>query len=174
MSNKRLQQMRRGNVSISRWSRAAENNQLGCECENLGIDDEFDMDNSIPGYCELSDWPVPVKAPFQIMLIVILRCGGPRGGVYFYLKDANRHKIPFFFDEFLGRLCIGAEHHWEDDVAYIKSNSKLEREAFAAIESALKKCKPGYYFSEGELPILRRHLEHAKAYTGSSSIILKI
>lgn len=128
-------------------------------------------EDPIPGYFELSDWPVPVKPPFRLVEIVIFRCGELRSTVCIYLKDANHQKLPFFFDSFLGRLCFGEENHRTDSAAYITSNSKLEREAFAAIEDALQRCQPGYIYNASELSILRECLERAKVYTGSSDIV---
>ncbi|MEL7314772.1 MAG: hypothetical protein AAFN08_07445 [Cyanobacteria bacterium J06559_3] len=59
----------------------------------------------------------------------------------------------------------------EDSATYIKSNSTLEQETFAAIASALRKCRVGHPFSERELSILRECLEQAKVYAGSKDII---
>src|SRR4051794_16141347 len=95
------------------------------------------LDSSVPGFPELDDWPTPLVRPACIEAFGLYRDGGPQGGTFYVaLRDAAGQAFPFFFDRFLGRLCYGRTHDGGDDAAYIRKGSRLESEAFAAIEAA--------------------------------------
>jgi hypothetical protein len=135
------------------------------------IDSEIKMGEAIPGYSEVCEWPTPVKYPMKIIEIGSFRCNGVRPSVFVILKDANKTEFPFFFDNFLGRLCFGALHNTEEGAAYIKSNSQLEQEAFEAITSAMNRYETRYPYYLDRLLLLRECLEHAKVYAGSQKIV---
>jgi hypothetical protein len=84
----------------------------------------------------MDDWPIPPVFPVRVSDCGRYRDGGPQGGTYFVdLMDSAGNVFPFFFDRFLGRLCYGT-HDGTDNAAFIRKGSKLESEAFAAIEAA--------------------------------------
>ncbi|VEP17274.1 hypothetical protein H1P_580021 [Hyella patelloides LEGE 07179] len=126
------------------------------------------IDYSIPGYPEISDWDILVKPPFSIGLILNFRC---YSDTVFIIEDANKTPFTFFFDGFLGRLCFGAESYREETAAYIKANSKLEKEAFAAIESAINDFQSEFSGDYHGLSLIRERLEKAKVYAGSKDIV---
>lgn len=114
-------------------------------------------DTSVPCFAEMVDWPVPLARPVRIKNHGRYRDGGPRGGTYYVdLEDANETYIPFFFDRFLGRLCYGSTYETGDDAAFLKPQSKIEREAFALIEE-LASASPE--FSE-----VLEHINHARTW----------
>lgn len=87
-------------------------------------------DRSLPGFPEIGDWPVLLSEPVRIR-----SHGYCRSGSYDVdLEDAAGVRHPFFFDRSLGRLCYGTRDD-TDDAAFLKRGSRLQREAFALLES---------------------------------------
>lgn len=116
------------------------------------------LDRSIPGSATLDDWPTPPVPPFQIAFCdILIDACGPRHTYILDLVDAQGKHFPFFFDGFLGRLCYGS-HHTDEDAAFIRRGSRLESEAFSAIQAAAPS-------SEDPKTVLNR-LEHAKHWSG--------
>ena len=124
------------------------------------------IERSIPDYPQISDWDIAPTPPFLFHEIDISRC--------FYstiiIKDTNNVKYAFSFD-LSNRLVYTAElfYPWEgmgfseDRYAYIKTNSKLEREVFPAIESAIDdEIKKDRLYG---LLSFRECLEKAQVYT---------
>ena len=126
------------------------------------------IDFSIPGYPEISDWDISPKPPFNIGLILNFRC---YSDIAFVLVDANQTEFSFFFDGFLGRLCYGAESYKEETASYIKANSKLEKEAFSAIEFALNNAQSDFIKDYYGLLAIKERFERAKVYAGSKDIL---
>ena len=118
---------------------------------------------SIPGYPEISDWPVKPALPAQIIEILIYRDGGTVGVVL----EGNKGKgIDLFFDRFLGRLCFG-DYHTAADAAYLKKGSKLEKEAFEYLEFARKKLST-QRFSKLEIQVFNQYFKKARIYSSIS------
>ena len=137
------------------------------QLKNRNKDLEKIIDYSISGYPTISKWDISPKPPFNISWLSFFRCGN----VSVTIEDSNKNEYTFFFDDFLGRLCFGAENNESETAVFIKANSKLEREAFFAIEEAIaneiEKRGEEYY----ELSLVKKCLEKAKVYVGDKSII---
>ena len=117
-------------------------------------------DNAMPGYPELSDWPIKPDLPAQIIEILIYRDGGTVGVV---LKGNKGKGVDFFFDKFLGRLCFG-DYHTATDAAYLKKGSKLEKEAFEYLEFARKKLST-QKFSKSQIQVFNQYFKRAQIYS---------
>jgi hypothetical protein len=124
------------------------------------------IDRSIPDYPQISDWDVVPTPPFYFHEIDVSRC--------FYLtiiiKDSHGIEYTFGFDS-SNRLIYAGKlfYPWEgmgfsdNRFAYITANSKLEREVFPAIESAIEdRDKNGELYG---LPTFKQCLEKAKAHS---------
>jgi hypothetical protein len=115
------------------------------------------MDTSIPGYTETSDWPSSVKPPLRFGSIDRCRDGGPRGGtIELRLVDAAGVVVPTFFDNALGRLCLGTDERSEA-ATFVAQGSPLERELFSLLATI---DAP----REARL-LLREALAHASTWT---------
>lgn len=116
------------------------------------------FDTSIAGYAELSNWLIPPSYPVRISFFGGYRDGGPQGGTFCVdLEDAEGNKFTFFFDRFLGRLCYGRSFEKGEDAAFLRVGSKIEKEAFALLESLAAASK--------EYEEIVKKLERAKIYT---------
>jgi hypothetical protein len=114
-------------------------------------------DASIPGYHTISDWPVTLQEPVRISNCGRYRDGGPRGGTYYVdLEDKACQRHPFFFDNFLGRLCYGNCPD-DEDAAFLMRGSAIERDVFAILESLTKNSE--------EFEDVYEHLKHARTWT---------
>lgn len=92
------------------------------------------MNNRIPGFPEISEWPVEPLLPFRICDFGIYRDPSPHCTLYLDLVDSNGLVFNFFFDRFLGRLCFGKIADDDDDAAFIKKGSRIQTDVFDIIE----------------------------------------
>lgn len=118
-------------------------------------------DRSIPGYTELSGWPIQPSYPEKILAIIIYRDGGTVGVT---IQGKKGQDIEFFFDRFLGRLCYG-ECEKADDAAYIKKGSQFEKEVYAYLEAARKKLN-SHIFSISSISTFNKYFKKAQIYCG--------
>ena len=112
-------------------------------------------DDAIPGFAELSDWPIPPTLPLRIGDHGSYRDPRPYCTYYLNLIDSQGAKYCFFFDRFLGRLCYGQSDE-DDNAAYLKKGSVLQIEAFSIIE---KLCRDQPEYAE-----IQQRLTHARTY----------
>ena len=75
-------------------------------------------DHSIPGYTELSAWPIQPSYPAKILEILVYR----NSSVGVTIKGKNGKPIDFFFNRFIGHLCYGEDER-ENNAAYIQKGS---------------------------------------------------
>ena len=113
-------------------------------------------DESVPGRPSISDWPVPLSEPVRISNYVKWRDGGARGTYSVELEDQAGQRHPFFFDQFLGRLCYGT-YHDADDAAFLMRGSAIERDVYEILESLTNNSE--------EFEALHKHLTHARTWT---------
>ena len=90
-------------------------------------------DKSIPGFAELSDWPIQSPAlPFRIGDFGAYRDPQPFCTFFVELIDASGQVYAFFFDRALGRLCYG-QNEDDENAAYLRKNSTIQIDVFAII-----------------------------------------
>lgn len=125
------------------------------------------LDDSIPGRATASEWPVAPRYPLRLLSVDRCRDGGPRHGtIVVELIDAAEVRTTFFFDRFLGRLCLGNDEH-DDSAAFLKRDSPLERELYTVL--------PALDGAPEQVSLLREALTHAATYAGEvSSIIIRL
>jgi hypothetical protein len=93
----------------------------------------MDRDDPVPAFVEVAEWQQRPRGLWQILAADKWRDGGPRGGtVLVVLMDADGARIYLFFDNFVGRLCLGGGPK-DPDAAFVKHGSELERELFIAL-----------------------------------------
>ncbi len=119
------------------------------------------LDDSIPGRATASEWPVVPRYPLRLLSVDRCRDGGPRHGtIVVELIDAAELRTTFFFDRFLGRLCLG-NHEDDDSAAFLKRDSSLERELYTVL--------PGLDGAPEHVSLLREAMTHAATYAGEAS-----
>lgn len=116
----------------------------------------MESEHSIPGFRELCDWPSAPVRPFRIR-----DCGGyrdpaPYSSYYVDLVDGEGTLFPLFFERFLGRLCYGRDLHTGEDAAFLEKGSRIQIEAFQAIEDLAP--------TSNECDQLLKRLERARNY----------
>ncbi|MCK5855696.1 MAG: hypothetical protein KAG56_10780 [Sulfurovaceae bacterium] len=119
------------------------------------------FDRAIPGYTEVSTWPIQPDFPEEICGIWVYRDGGTVG---ITIKGKNEKNIEFFFERVLGRLCYGLDEK-KDNAAFIKKNSILEKEIYNYLESARKKLNTRM-FSKSEIQLFNNCFRKYQVYTG--------
>ncbi len=90
------------------------------------------MTDQVPGYPEISEWPVSPSMPMRIGNFGIYRDPGPHCTMYVDLVDSDGTVFNFFFDRFLGRLCFGSIDD-DQDAAFIEKGSRIQTQVFAII-----------------------------------------
>ena len=118
-------------------------------------------DRSIPGYTELSTWPMLPGYPEEILCITVYRDGGTVGVT---IKGKTGKDVEFFFDRFLGRLCYG-EYETKRNAAYIKCGSVFEKEVFSYLEAARKRLSL-VQFQKSDIEIFNEYFKKAQVYAG--------
>jgi hypothetical protein len=115
--------------------------------------------SQIPGFSEISDWPVKPTPPFTIVDFGAYRDGGPRCTFYVDLTDSAGHKYSFFFERFLGRLCFGTTNDEGEDAAFVRVGSVLERDVLTILETAID--------ADSKYSQMREFVERAKHWSPS-------
>ena len=90
------------------------------------------MSDQVPGFPEISEWPVSPSMPLRIGNFGIYRDPGPHCTMYVDLVDSGGAVFTFFFDRFLGRLCFGRIDD-DKDAAFLKKGSRIQMDVFAII-----------------------------------------
>jgi hypothetical protein len=122
------------------------------------------LDDSIPGRATVREWPVAPRYPLRLWSVDRCRDGGPRHGtIVVELIDAAELRTTFFFDRFLGRLCLGSDER-DDSAAFVKKDSSLERELYTVL--------PGLAGAPDHVSLLRDALAHASTYAGEASRVI--
>ncbi len=92
------------------------------------------LDNSVPGFARIDDWPIPPTFPVEIIEWNRYRDGGLQGGTVFaVLEDAKAQQYSICFDKFLGRLCFGATNTEDENVAFVRADSALAHSIVAIL-----------------------------------------
>lgn len=92
------------------------------------------MTNQVPGFTEITEWPVSPSTPLRIGDFGIYRDPDPHCTMYVDLVDSDGNVFNFFFDRFLGRLCFGKIDD-NQDAAFLKKGSRIQTEAFTIIKN---------------------------------------
>jgi hypothetical protein len=122
------------------------------------------LDDSIPGRATVREWPVAPRYPLRLWSVDRCRDGGPRHGtIVVELIDAAELRTTFFFDRFVGRLCLGSDER-DDSAAFVKKDSSLERELYTVL--------PGLAGAPDHVSLLRDALAHASTYAGEASRVI--
>lgn len=91
------------------------------------------MADQVPGFPEISEWPLFPSMPLSIGNFGIYRDPGPHCTMYVDLVDSDGTVFNFFFDCFLGRLCFGSIDD-DQESAFLKKGSRIQTEVFAIIK----------------------------------------
>ena len=113
------------------------------------------MKSQIPGFAEVSEWPVQPELPFRVSGFGRHRDPQPHCTFYLDLIDKTGRVFHFFFDRFLGRLCFGKIDD-DDDAAFLKKGSRIQVEVFEIIGNL---CNGHSEYAEIQL-----HLDRARNY----------
>lgn len=91
------------------------------------------IDRSIPGFPEASEWAEGMQGPFRVIEAGIYRDGGTCFAV---LNDSHARVAEVCFDRFLHRPIVGTLHPDDGDGVFVLSGSRMYLDILEALKRA--------------------------------------